>query len=98
MRGDDFKDEKRFRLSRVIPGEKFKFVYEYDFGDGWDHAILVEKIFLPEKELKARVCLDGKHSAPPEDCGGKGGYHDVLKALRNPGRPDNAELLRAGNS
>jgi hypothetical protein len=69
-------------LSRVIPGEKFKFVYEYDFGDGWGHTILVEKIFRPENELKAPVCLDGKRSAPPGDCGGKGGYHDVLKALK----------------
>lgn len=33
MLGDDFKDEKKFRLDRIIPGEKFKFVYEYDFGD-----------------------------------------------------------------
>jgi hypothetical protein len=93
MLGDDFKDEKKFRLKRVIPGEKFKFTYEYDFGDGWDHTILVEKILRPEEELKAPVCLDGKRSAPPEDCGGKGGYHDVLKALKNPSHPDNAELL-----
>ncbi len=93
MLGDDFKDEKRFRLSRIIPGEKFKFTYEYDFGDGWDHTILVEKILQTAEELKAPVCLDGKRSAPPEDCGGEGGYHDVLKALRNPSHPDNAELL-----
>jgi hypothetical protein len=93
MLGDDFKDEKKFRLKKVIPGEKFKFTYEYDFGDGWGHTILVEKILQPAKELKAPVCLDGKRSAPPEDCGGKGGYHDVLKALKNSSHPDNAELL-----
>ena len=28
MLGDDFKDEKKFRLKRVMPGEKFKFTYE----------------------------------------------------------------------
>jgi len=93
MLGDDFKDEKRFRLNRVIPGEKFKFTYEYDFGDGWDHTILVEKILRPAEELKAPVCLKGKRSVPPEDCGGKGGYHKVLKALKNPSRPENAQLL-----
>jgi len=93
MLGDDFKDEKRFKLSRVIPGEKFKFTYEYDFGDGWDHTILVEKILRPAEELKAPLCLDGKRSAPPEDCGGKGGYHDALKALKNPSHPDSVELL-----
>lgn len=93
MLGDDFKDEKRFKLNRVIPGEKFKFTYEYDFGDSWSHTILVEKILWPMEELKAPVCLKGKRSAPPEDCGGKGGYNDVLKALRNPSRSKNAELL-----
>jgi hypothetical protein len=93
MLGDDFKNEKRFKLSRVIPGEKFKFTYEYDFGDGWGHTILVEKILRPENELKAPVCLGGKRSVPPEDCGGKGGYHDVLKALKNPSHPDSADLL-----
>jgi len=93
MLGDDFKDEKKFRLKRVIPGEKFKFTYEYDFGDGWDHTILVEKILRPAEELKAPVCLKGKRSVPPEDCGGKGGYHKVLKALKNPSRPENAQLL-----
>lgn len=93
MLGDDFKDEKRFKLSRVMPLEKLKFTYEYDFGDGWSHTILAEKIFWPENELKGPVCLDGKRSAPPEDCGGKGGYHDLLKALNDPSGPKNAELL-----
>lgn len=93
MLGDYFKDEKRFKLSRVIPLEKLKFAYEYDFGDGWGHTILVEKIFRQEEGLKAPVCLEGKRSAPPEDCGGKDGYHDILMALKDPSRLKNAELL-----
>lgn len=92
MLGDDFKDEKRFKLSRVIPGEKFKFTYEYDFGDSWGHTILVEKIFRPLQELKAPVCLKGKRSAPPEDCGGEGGYYHLLKALRDPNHPEHADM------
>lgn len=93
MLGDDFKDEKRFRLNRVIPGEKFKFTYEYDFGDGWGHTILVEMIIHPLEELKHPVCLDGKRSAPPEDCGGKGGYYHLLKVLRDPKHPEHADLM-----
>jgi hypothetical protein len=93
MLGDDFKDEKRFKLNRVIPGEKFKFTYEYDFGDSWGHTILVEKIFRPEEELKAPICLKGKRAAPPEDCGGVGGYYHLLKALRDPKHPEHAYLL-----
>ena len=93
MLGDDFTDEKKVRLNRVIPGEKFKFSYEYDFGDNWRHTILVEKIFRPLEELKAPVCLKGKRSAPQEDCGGKGGYSHVLKALRNPKHPEHEDML-----
>jgi hypothetical protein len=93
MLGDDFKDEKKFRLDRIIPGEKFKFVYEYDFGDSWSHTILVEKIFKPEEELEHPVCLKGKRSAPPEDCGGEGGYYHLLKALRDRSHPEHKDML-----
>ena len=93
MLGDDFKDEKRVRINRVIPGEKFEFTYEYDFGDSWYHKILVEKIFKPDEQLKYPVCLKGKRSAPPEDCGGEGGYYNLQEALRDTGHPDHTDLL-----
>ena len=93
MLGDDFKDEKRVKLNRVIPGEKFEFTYEYDFGDSWYHKILVEKIFKPDEELKHPVCLKGKRSAPSEDCGGEGGYYHLLEALRDKDHPDHKYLL-----
>jgi hypothetical protein len=93
MLGDDFKDEKKVKLNRVIPGEKFKFTYEYDFGDGWAHTILVEKIFRPLEELKHPVCLKGMRSAPPEDCGGEGGYYHLLKVIGNPSHPEHADML-----
>jgi hypothetical protein len=93
MLGDDFKDEKKFKLNKVIPWEKFEFTYEYDFGDGWGHTILVEKIIRPLEELMHPVCLKGKRSAPPEDCGGEGGYYNLIKALEDPSHPEHAEML-----
>lgn len=93
MLGDDFKNEKRFKLSKVIPGEKFKFVYEYDFGDSWYHEILVEKIFEHDEELKHPVCLKGKRSAPPEDCGGDSGYDHLLEVLKDINHPDHNDML-----
>jgi hypothetical protein len=93
MLGDDFKDEKKVKLNRVIPAEKFKFTYEYDFGDGWNHDILVEKIFRPEEEPKYPICLKGKRSVPPEDCGGEGGYYNLLKALEDPSHPEHEDML-----
>jgi len=67
------KNEKKLKLSKVAPAEMGGFVYEYDLGDSWRHDILVEGIFQLEKELAHPVCVDGKRSASPEDCGGTGG-------------------------
>jgi hypothetical protein len=81
-------DERRHALGRIAPYEKSKFVYEYDFGDGWEHIILVEKIFPAEKGVKYPVCLKGKRACPPEDVGGVWGYEDFLEAIRDPGHEE----------
>ncbi len=93
MLGDDFIDEKKIVLNRVIPEEKFRFTYEYDFGDGWGHTILVEKILAPKEGLEYPVCLKGKRSAPPEDCGGESGYYHVLEALGDESHPEHEDML-----
>ena len=70
-------------LSRTVAGKvKTKFMYEYDFGDSWEHEIVVEK-FLPfDPAAKHPVCLGGARACPPEDCGGFSGYMDILEALK----------------
>lgn len=88
------KNEKRAKLSKVAPAEMARFVYEYDLGDSWRHEILVEKIFQPEKDLAHPVCVDGKRSAPPEDCGGTGGYDEFLEIITDPKHPDRDDMLR----
>jgi hypothetical protein len=75
---------RRYKLNRVITREKTKFLYRYDFGDGWEHEILVEKIIPSEQELKHPVCLEGERRGPPEDSGGPYGYEQYLKILRTP--------------
>lgn len=47
-----------------------KFLYEYDFGDHWQHLIRVEAILQPQRSKTYPLCIGGKRSAPPEDCGG----------------------------
>ncbi len=64
------------------PGESV--LYEYDFGDGWEHEILLEGILLKEKGVKYPRCIGGERACPPEDCGGPPGYDDLLKVIRNP--------------
>jgi len=78
------KDERKIRLSRVAPFERRKFVYEYDFGDSWEHEILVEKIMDPVPGQVYPVCIKGKRACPPEDVGGVPGYYGFLEAIHDP--------------
>lgn len=75
---------RRYKLNKVIAKEKTKFLYHYDFGDGWEHEIVVEKIIPSEQELKHPVCLEGERRGPPEDSGGPHGYTQYLNILRTP--------------
>jgi hypothetical protein len=77
-------DERRFKLSQIAPYEKRKFVYEYDFGDSWEHELLVEKIQEAEPDTKYPCCIKGKRACPPEDVGGIWGYGAFLEALADP--------------
>ncbi len=85
-------DEINIRLLDVINAEKEKFIYEYDFGDSWEHVILVEKILSNDPKIKYPVCLKGKRSCPPEDCGGIWGYYNFLEIIQNPDHPEYNEM------
>ena len=89
---EEMKDEDKFNLGGIVRRAKDKFVYEYDFGDGWKHKILVEKILPREAGVTYPRCLDGKRACPPEDCGGIWGYHDMLGAVADPKHPEHEEL------
>jgi hypothetical protein len=69
----DFQDETKVNLGKLGLREKSKFSYQYDFGDSWDHSLLVEKILPFEKGVKLPRSIAGKRSRPPEDVGGRGG-------------------------
>lgn len=77
------------------PGARFG--YLYDFGDGWEHEIVVEALLpMPSDngpDWSPRL-LDGQRAAPPEDAGGVSGYQHVLAALRDPAHPEHEEIRR----
>lgn len=52
--------------------------YIYDFGDGWQHTVELEKILPREPGLKYPRCIGGRRACPPEDCGGIGGYAEIV--------------------
>ena len=83
----DMRDESEVRLNQIAD-EGFKFVYEYDFGDSWEHVLLVEKVLSPEPGQQYPVCIKGKRARPPEDVGGVWGYEEFLEAIQDPDRPE----------
>lgn len=90
MEGDDYWEEmnnvdyKDFVISDLLKKVTDKMVYEYDFGDGWEHNIVLEEIGAVGQKLKFPVCLAGKMECPPEDCGGVSGYLSMLEILKQP--------------
>ena len=69
--------------------------YEYDFGDGWEHTVTVEKLAnIPEGHAVRIACLGGRRRCPPEDVGGPPGYANYLEALANPKHGDHKDMLR----
>lgn len=81
---EDAEDESAITLEELAPAVKSKFIYGYDFGDGWDHQVEVVKIGPPGEGAEYPTCLKGKRACPPEDCGGIWGYYELLEALRDP--------------
>ncbi len=90
--GGDTLNEKKFTVADLAPAPKKKFIYEYDFGDSWEHEVLVEKVLPPDPAFKHPVCLAGANAGPPEDCGGIGGYYDLLEALADPKHEQHEEM------
>ena len=66
--------------------------YEYDFGDSWEHTILVEKELPLEAGVTYPRCVAGRRACPPEDCGGVWGYAHLIEVMADPKHPEHEEM------
>ena len=85
--------ERTARLFTVLGKARAKAVYTYDFGDSWDHEIVVEKCLAPEPGRAYPACLAGERHGPPEDCGGLPGFYNLLEATGDPEHEQHEELI-----
>jgi hypothetical protein len=84
---DDVADEERLTMNGVLRSGVSRFTYTYDFGNDWEHAIVIEGK-LPSVEGRSYpACVAGKRNCPPEDCGGCWGYQELLVVLADPAHP-----------
>lgn len=81
---DDKIREKEVVLSDWFQQEGRICTYEYDFGDSWEHIVLLEKIIPAEPSVIYPRCIAGKRACPPEDAGGIPGYAQKLEILQHP--------------
>ncbi len=89
----DMEDASQVKLSQIASKEKAKFRYIYDFGDNWQHEVLVEKLLPSEAGKTYPVCVTGKRACPPEDVGGPWGYMEFAEAIQDPEHEQHEELL-----
>jgi Plasmid pRiA4b ORF-3-like protein len=91
----EYEDSTTMKISDILPrtGKRFRFQYEYDFGDSWYHEVLFEGVVQAESKVKYPLCLEGARACPPEDCGGFWGYADFVEAIQNTDHEQHEELL-----
>lgn len=89
-------DYSRVRISDLVSkhGSKLKMRYEYDFGDGWEHDVVLEQVTEPEPGAKYPRCIAGERACPPEDVGGVYGFADLVDAISNPKASNGRELVK----
>lgn len=90
----DLIDESKTQLGNVLRSEGESMTYQYDFGDNWEHEVVLEKIQRVEGDLTHPVCLGGERRCPPEDVGGVHGYQEFLEAILDPKHEQNEQFVR----
>jgi len=88
-----FVDERMVRLSQLLAGVGDQLRYAYDFGDGWEHDITLEKILPADAGKAGAICTAGKGACPPEDCGGVWGYQELKATLADPNADRHESML-----
>lgn len=81
------------KMSELFIKEKQRAKYVYDFGDNWEHTIIVEKISGEKVAEENPVCLAGERACPPEDCGSVSGYYELVEIQKNKNHPEYEEKI-----
>jgi Plasmid pRiA4b ORF-3-like protein len=87
-----YSDERTVTLAKVLARTGATMRYTYDFGDDWEHDVVLEKV-LPPDPAAGLSCLSGQGACPPEDCGGAWGYANLKEALADSGHEEHDDLL-----
>lgn len=82
----------RVRLRDVLSPGTTTIDYTYDFGDSWEHRLIVSDVRSGDPGTAYPRFIAGERDCPPEDCGGISGFYEMLEARADPAHPDHAEI------
>ena len=89
----DVTEDGDVTLAEVLKTEGDSVTYLYDFGDYWQHEVLLEEIIPVTEVVKAPLCLGGERRCPPEDVGGVSGYEEFLEVIFDPTHEEYEHLV-----
>lgn len=89
---DPRRDAAKVRLRDVLRPRRTTIDYLYDFGDSWEHRLIVTKVRQGESGIGYPRYVTGERNTPPEDCGGIPGFYEHLDILADPEHPDHEEV------
>jgi hypothetical protein len=85
--------EKGRKLDSLLGNELRDFGYLYDFGDSWQHRVVVESITAAQSNWSYPLCVGGARACPPDDVGATPGYQNFLDAISNPRHEEHEDYL-----
>ncbi|MCE8540266.1 plasmid pRiA4b ORF-3 family protein [Ruegeria pomeroyi] len=85
---------RSMRLGMLVDRGVAEFLYTYDFGDDWQHRILIEEVTDAAPGTDYPVFVDGERTAPPEDVGGPPGFMGFVEAMAKPRHPQHRDMVR----
>ncbi|GIX19210.1 MULTISPECIES: plasmid pRiA4b ORF-3 family protein [Sphingomonadales] len=82
----------RTRLRDVLAPGTTRIHYVYDFGDYWEHSLIIRDVRAGDRSTAYPRFIAGERNCPPEDCGGIPGFYEMLEARNDPDHPDHADV------
>jgi hypothetical protein len=86
--------ERRTTLGALLVHPKDRLLYEYDFGDGWEHDVVLELVEPARPGLLYPRVVAGKRACPPEDVGGPGGYDEFVRVMADASHEEHESMLQ----
>ena len=90
---DETQDGREQKVKDYLSAKGDTLIYEYDFGDSWEHTVEVQKVLEAKPGETYPKLLNGKGACPPEDCGGIWGYYHMVEAINDPKHEEHEDMV-----